>query len=262
MHNRKYSMKQLAYLSLLMMLPITATYSAEASPVKKLAVEKLTAEPTHLTTRISWLKYPQLQFKTEDLANHDRSAIIRIRADETGQVIATEVQESTGLKALDQKILTAVRTARVKPYSKNGTALEMIGYQTFTLKLADSEDNDAHKPQCSYGFESNNWLKQQKQQKQQSVPFTYLQQPQLQLAEVLLNDQDRVVKFKFKVDQQGDVTQVKLKKRSGVNAIDQQVIEAVQHSQVAVKRSYKTLWIYKKSTFKDELHFQVNACSE
>ena len=79
---------------------------------------------------------------------------------------------------------------------------------------------------------------------------------------MLLNDQDRVVKFKFKVDQQGDVTQVKLKKRSGVNAIDQQVIEAVQHSQVAVKRSYKTLWIYKKSTFKDELHFQVNACSE
>lgn len=252
-------MKRLAYLSLLMILPITTTYSAESATVKKIAVEKLTAEPAHLTTRIQWIKYPQLQFKSEDLANHDRSAIIRIRADETGRVIATEVKESTGLKFLDQKIIAAVTLAKVKPYSKNGTTLEMVGYQTFTLKLDDSEDNPSRKSQCSYSFESKNWLRQQKHQ---SVPFTYLQQPQLQLAEVLLNDQDRVVKFKFKVDQQGDVTQVKLKKRSGVNAIDQQVIEAVQHSQVAVKRSYKTLWIYKKSTFKDEIHFEVNGCSE
>lgn len=259
MHNRKYSMKRLAYLALLMTLPITATYSAESSMVKKLAVEKLTAEPAHLTTRIQWIKYPQLQFKSEDLASHDRSAIIRIRADETGRVIATEVQESTGLKALDQKIVAAVTAAKVKPYSKNGTALEIIGYQTFTLKLADSEDNAAPKAECSYRFESKNWLKQQKDQ---SVPFTYLQQPQLQLAEGLLKNQDRVVKFKFNVDKHGDVTQVKLKKRSGVNAIDQQVIEAVQHSQVAVKRSYKTLWIYKSSSLNDEIQFKVNACSE
>ena len=257
MHHRKYAMKRLACLSLLMTLPITATYSADNTSTKKLAVQKVTAEPAHLTTRIQWIKYPQVQYKSEDLENLDRSAIIRIRADETGKVIATEIQESTGLKALDQKLVNAVHAAKVKPYIKNGTALEIIGYQTFTLKMDDSEDKAPRKNECTYTFSSKNWLKQEKNK---SVPFEYQQQPQLKLDENLLKNQDRLVKFKFKVDKHGDVSNVQLKKRSGVNALDQQVIEAVSNAKVTTRRSYKTLWIYKKSTLNDQIEFKVNKC--
>lgn len=43
------------------------------------------------------------------------------------------------------------------------------------------------------------------------------------------------MKFKFKVNKQGEVTQVKLKKLSGVNAIDQAVYNALSNSKVELK---------------------------
>ena len=68
------------------------------------------------------------------------------------------------------------------------------------------------------------------------------------------------MKFKFKVDKQGEVTQVKLKKLSGVNAIDQAVYNALSNSKVELKRTASTLWMYKKHTLKDEIQFKMDDC--
>lgn len=243
--------------SLLSILPITFAYSAEPKSIQKLAIEKTTAEPTHLTTRIQWIKYPHIQYKTEDLANYDRSAIVRVEADDLGNIVKTNIQESTGLKYLDRKITTAIQAAKVKPYLKDGMAIPVIGYQTFTLKLDQSEDKTLTQNQCQYSFSSKNWMNQQRNK---SVPFEYSQQPQLNITDDLLKNKDRVIKFKFKVNKQGNVIHFKFKKRSGVNAIDLMVLEAVSNAKVKTSRNYKTLWIYKKSTLNDEIQFKLNEC--
>ena len=105
---------------------------------------------------------------------------------------------------------------------------------------------------------SKNWMAQQQQQK---VKFSYKTQPQLELNRDDLNQHDRKIKFSFKVDKHGDVKKVKINQGSGLYALDQNIIQAVRNSQVAVKRSASTLWLYKKSSFKDEIQFKLNQCS-
>ena len=132
------------------------------------------------------------------------------------------------------------------------TTLPIIGYQTFSLNLEQEQ------AECNYGFNSKNWLTQQQQQK---VKFSYTKQPHLELSRDDLNQHDRNIKFSFKVDKHGDVKKVKINQGSGLYALDQNIIQAVRNSQVAVKRSASTLWLYKKSSFKDEIQFKLNQCS-
>ena len=235
----------------------TYSYSAEKLPTIKVQGNQLEQnDPQHLTTRIQWLKFPQVKYQSNELKDQERSAIIRVKADHSGKVLDAEIQESTGIRQLDQKIIDAVEVAKVKPAIKNGKSVAMVGYQTFTLTMNNATD---HKPsaQCTYTFHSNHW---NKQENGKSVAFRYTKQPQLALDESLLKFKNRVVKFKFKVNKQGDVTQAKLTKLSGVNALDQQVLTAVENAKIEVKRSYRTLWTYKPSTFSDEIHFKTNDC--
>lgn len=245
-------MKQILCFSLLMCFPFSTVYSAESKATKQLAVQKSAALPAHLTTRIQWTKFPRPNYKNEDLKDQNRSAIIRIYADETGNISNASVQESTGLAHLDNLLVQAVREARVKPHMENDTATPLIGYQTFSLKL-DQEDVEA----CPYQFESKNW---QAQQQNRKTAFSYRAQPQLDLDSELLNGHNRSVKFNFKVNKHGDVKKVKVTQGSGIYALDQKVVQAVSNSQINVKRTASTLWMYKKSSFKDEIKFDLNHC--
>lgn len=235
----------------------TFGYSADKLPTIQVhGVQSEQVQPQHLTTRIQWIKFPQVNYQVSELKNQNRSAIIRVQTDASGNVVNADVQDSTGLRILDEKLVNAVEQAKVKPIKKNGKSIPMIGYQTFSLNLENAQDH-TQTAQCTYHFISQNWVKQEKNK---STAFSYTKQPQLSLEQDLFKNKDRVVKFKFKANKQGEISHVKLTKRSGVNAIDQQVIEAVEHAQVDVKRSYRTLWIYKQSTFKDEIKFKMNDC--
>ncbi|PJG43279.1 TonB-dependent receptor [Acinetobacter tandoii] len=245
-------MKQLLCFSLILSFPFVHSYSAEKASTSQLAVQKSTALPAHLTTRIQWTTFPQPHYNNEDLKGQNRAAILRIYADETGKITQASVQESTGLKNLDEVLIQAVRKARVQPYTMEDTTLPIIGYQTFSLNLEQEQK------ECNYGFNSKNWLAQQQQQK---VKFSYTKQPQLELSRDDLNQHDRNIKFSFKVDKHGDVKKVKINQGSGLYTLDQNIIQAVRNSQVAVKRSASTLWLYKKSSFKDEIQFKLNQCS-
>jgi TonB family protein len=99
------------------------------------------------------------------------------------------------------------------------------------------------------------------QQQQQKVKFAYNTQPQLELSRDELNQHDRKIKFSFKVDKHGAVKKVKINQGSGVYALDQNIVQAVSKSQIKVKRTASTLWLYKKSSFKDEIQFKLNQCS-
>ena len=231
-------------------LPIHLSHAAQ--PPLELSIQKSSAQSAHLTTRIQWLDFPKPQYKNSDLNQQNRAAIIRIYADETGDVTKATVQETTGLKALDEKLVNAVLQAKVKPFMEDDTALAVIGYQVFNLNLTP-DDVEA----CNYSFDSKNWRAQQQQQK---VPFQYQAQPKLALDSTQLNDHDRQIKFSFKADKHGNIKKPKITKGSGIYALDQQVLQAVANSKVSVKRTASTLWLYKKSKFKDAIEFDLNAC--
>lgn len=238
------------FLLALSTLPFHLSHAAQ--PPLELTIQKSSAQSAHLTTRIQWLDFPKPQYKNSDLNQQNRAAIIRVYADETGEVTKATVQETTGLKALDEKLVNAVLQAKVKPFMEDDTALAVIGYQVFNLNLTP-DDAEA----CNYSFDSKNWRAQQQQQK---VPFQYQVQPKLALDSTQLNGHDRQIKFSFKADKHGNIKKPKITKGSGIYALDQQVLQAVSNSKVSVKRTASTLWLYKKSKFKDAIEFDLNAC--
>ena len=238
------------FLLALSTLPFHLSHAAQ--PPLELTIQKSSAQSAHLTTRIQWLDFPKPQYKNSDLNQQNRAAIIRVYADETGDVTKATVQETTGLKALDEKLVNAVLQAKVKPFMEDDTALAVIGYQVFNLNLTP-DDAEA----CSYSFDSKNWRAQQQQQK---VPFQYQAQPTLALDSTQLNGHDRQIKFSFKADKHGNIKKPKIIKGSGIYALDQQVLQAVANSKVSVKRTASRLWLYKKSKFKDAIEFDLNAC--
>lgn len=238
------------FLLALSTLPFHLSHAAQ--PPLELTIQKSSAQSAHLTTRIQWVDFPKPQYKNSDLNQQNRAAIIRVYADETGDVTKATVQETTGLKALDEKLVNAVLQAKVKPFIEDDTALAVIGYQVFNLNLT-ADDAEA----CNYSFDSKNWRAQQQQQK---VPFQYQAQPKLTLDSTQLNGHDRQIKFSFKADKHGNIKKPKITKGSGIYALDQQVLQAVANSKVSVKRTASTLWLYKKSKFKDAIEFDLNAC--
>ncbi len=238
------------FLLALSTLPLHLSHAAQ--PPLELTIQKSSAQSAHLTTRIQWVDFPKPQYKNSDLNQQNRAAIIRVYADETGDVTKATVQETTGIKALDEKLVNAVLQAKVKPFIEDDTALAVIGYQVFNLNLTPDDIEE-----CNYSFNSKNWRAQQQQQK---VPFQYQAQPTLALESSQLNGHDRQIKFSFKADKHGNIKKPKITKGSGIYELDQQVLQAVANSKVSVKRTASTLWIYKKSKFKDAIEFDLNAC--
>ena len=234
---------------LLLALPLSSAISAEPKNSPQLSVLKSSAQSPHLTTRIQWNRFPRPAFKNEDLKDQNRNAIIRVYADTTGKVTKATVQESTGLEKLDEILLTAVRSATVKPYMDDDNALPVIGYQVFNLKV-DQDNTEI----CDLSFDSKVWMAQQTDKK---TAFRYRSQPQLELNSELLNKHDRTVKFSFKANRHGHVKSVKITQGSGIYALDQQVKQAVSTAQVDVPRKF---WIYKKSKLKDEIRFSSSSC--
>lgn len=246
-------MKKILCLSLLMSFPLSAAHNASAKKVQTLPTETIEVLPAHLTTRIQWSKFPQPHYSNDDLKGKHRAAIIRVFADEDGAVQEATVEESTGVKGLDQILLQAVEKAQVKPHvNEQGKTSSQIGYQAFNLKLTDKNIKS-----CDYTFSSKVW---QARQNDKRTAFQYVQQPQLAVDSEQLKGHDRRVKFSFKADKHGNVKKVKIKQGSGVYALDQTVVQALSASKVAVKRTASTLWIYKKSSFKDEIQFKLNEC--
>ena len=221
----------------------------KSTPKATLEVQKSAALPAHLTTRLAWRKFPQPKYKNEDLNQQNRAAIVRIYADETGKISQATIQESTGLKNLDNALLQAVRISEIQPTYVEDTAVPTIGFQSFNLRLQDNQHED-----CQFDFQSKQWLAQQQQQK---VQFKYRHQPQLNLSAEDLKNHSRKLKFQFKVNKHGEVKRVKLTQGSGQYALDQQVLAAVKAAQVDVPRQF---WLYKKSKLKDEIYFDLNTC--
>ncbi|MBF7683592.1 TonB family protein [Acinetobacter sp. B5B] len=99
------------------------------------------AEPAEKTPKsvsiggsgVQWSLSPKPSYEQSDLRGSPRSIVVMIEADEKGKIISVTVVQSSGVPALDQKILRAVRGAKFKPYMENGVAYPIKAQQPFDL---------------------------------------------------------------------------------------------------------------------------------
>ena len=84
---------------------------------------------------VQWSRTPRPSYTNRDLQGETRSIVVMIEADETGKIINARITRSSGIPALDEKILRSVRGARFKPYKENGVAYPIRAEQPFDLTL-------------------------------------------------------------------------------------------------------------------------------
>lgn len=84
---------------------------------------------------VQWSRSPRPQYSNKDLGNETRHLVIEIFADTSGKVTNARIVKSSGLAALDEKILRSVRSAKFKPYKENGIAYPIRAEQPFELTL-------------------------------------------------------------------------------------------------------------------------------
>ncbi|WOE31231.1 MULTISPECIES: TonB family protein [unclassified Acinetobacter] len=84
---------------------------------------------------VQWSRSPKPSYSNRDLQGETRIVVILIEADEKGAIQSARVTRSSGLPALDEKILRAVRNAKFKPYKENGVAYPIKAEQPFELTL-------------------------------------------------------------------------------------------------------------------------------
>lgn len=84
---------------------------------------------------VQWSRSPKPAYTNRDLQGQTRTVVVLIEADEKGSIISARVTRSSGVSALDDKILRAVRSAKFKPYKENGIAYPIKAEQPFELTL-------------------------------------------------------------------------------------------------------------------------------
>lgn len=249
MNSKFYLALSIAVISSMSSTQAATKAKKNKSSATTLATQTLTAEPSHRTTRIQWLKFPQLDYSDRELKQHDRNAIVRITANEEGRVTDASIQESTGIAALDRKLIQTVLQARTQPVKYQDNALSTVGYQSFNFILSQNQPK-----QCQYDFASKHWAAQQNDK---HPSYRYRSQPQLNVSSEDLNHDDRTVKFSFKADKHGHAKKAKITQGSGSYKLDNLVLAAVETADVDVSRKY---WIYKKAHFKDQISFKLDQC--
>lgn len=250
-------MKKILCITLLASNPVTMLQHAVAKDNIQLPKQVLSAQsnehmPAHLTTRLEWRQFPKPAYHNDDLQGQDRAAVVRVVADSKGQIKQATIQDSTGITPLDQLLVNAVKNASLKPHLEDGNAAPTIGYQVFEMKIKAMQQSD-----CQYHFQSKIW---QAQHRGEKTKFRYVQQPQLTIDPDLLQGHDRQIQFSIKTNVKGQAKQVKIIQGSGVYSLDQKLIQSIQGIQIESKRVASTLWVYKPSTFKDEIHFNRTQC--
>lgn len=107
--------------------PVTPTPAAPPAPAAK--------SVSIGGSGVQWSRSPRPTYTNRDLQGQTRSIVVMIEANEKGTITQARVTRSSGLPALDDKILRAVRGAKFKPYKENGVAYAIRAEQPFELTL-------------------------------------------------------------------------------------------------------------------------------
>lgn len=86
---------------------------------------------------VCFKKRPKIEFDDPDLKGKARHIAVKVVIDEQGRVSSAEVVRSTGLPALDKKIIDATMQAEFTPYMENGKAIVVSTVLDFNLVLSN-----------------------------------------------------------------------------------------------------------------------------
>ena len=84
---------------------------------------------------VQWSRSPKPVYSNQDLQGENRRVVVLIEANEKGAIVNARITRSSGVPALDEKILRAVKGAKFKPYKENGVAYPIRAEQPFDLEL-------------------------------------------------------------------------------------------------------------------------------
>lgn len=84
---------------------------------------------------VQWSRSPKPSYNNSDLDGQTRTVVVHIEANEKGVITSARIARSSGVAALDEKILRSVRSSKFKPYKENGLAYPISADQPFELTL-------------------------------------------------------------------------------------------------------------------------------
>ena len=105
--------------------PVTQAETADTSP-KSVSIGG---------SGVQWSRSPKPVYSNQDLQGENRRVVVLIEANEKGSIVNARITRSSGVPALDEKILRAVKGAKFKPYKENGVAYPIRAEQPFDLEL-------------------------------------------------------------------------------------------------------------------------------
>ncbi|WP_333641230.1 TonB family protein [Acinetobacter johnsonii] len=84
---------------------------------------------------VQWSRSPKPVYSNQDLQGENRRVVVLIETNVKGSIVNARITRSSGVPALDEKILRAVKGAKFKPYKENGVAYPIRAEQPFDLEL-------------------------------------------------------------------------------------------------------------------------------
>lgn len=101
------------------------SYAQEARNFRELRYQK-----------VKWIQPPSISISNDELQGYDRNVVIAAETNISGKITAVKLLQSSGIKSLDLKLITAVENARFSPYQENGVFYPVRFVQPFHLEAS------------------------------------------------------------------------------------------------------------------------------
>ncbi|WP_298142131.1 hypothetical protein [uncultured Acinetobacter sp.] len=210
----------------------------------------------HDYPQLEWLRAPKVRLKDGDLEGQPRKISVKIEADSSGAIKTVNIDQSSGLQALDAMIIEATQHARFKPYSQ-----PIYVIQKFEMMANDYQSTTKSKPTApkivsTCQFEVVGFTKQQQGQ---DLGFKYLSQPPKLEAQLYnVGSEDRSIEFDFSLNRHNKITSTRITKGSGYFNLDHRLVTQFAQVQLSAPRNFYQLQSFK---FSEKLKLNVDQCN-
>lgn len=158
------------------------TYAQEAGNFRELRYQK-----------VKWIQPPSISISNDELQGYDRNVVIAAETNISGKITAVKLLQSSGIKSLDLKLITAVENARFSPYQENGVFYPVRFVQPFHLEASREPEFEVY--------------------------------PEIKVNDEDLYGQNRSVSILTEADVNGTLTRTEIQKSSGLIKLDNFVLD-------------------------------------
>lgn len=158
------------------------TYAQEAGNFRELQYQK-----------VKWIQPPSISISNDELQGYDRNVVIAAETNISGKITAVKLLQSSGIKSLDLKLITAVENARFSPYQENGVFYPVRFVQPFHLEASREPELEVY--------------------------------PEIKVNDEYLYGQNRSVSIFTEADVNGTLTRAEIQKSSGLIKLDNFVLD-------------------------------------